>query len=235
MKSDFEVCAKKTLGTTFFDDIRIAYRCHNCHSEELDLQTTPDDHGTNLAALTGFCRPENLKVKVEVVYFNNQNEVRAIITPDISKKELLCRLEMVAKYAHKRIKTKSPMHFLLGNDLERLIVSENFAEIANFLDLNKESSRINSKEFVLSPLYLACYHNKVAVAEWLLYNKADVNDQNWKWNNMTALHCAALGKNRELVELLLKFHASLHQRDKFGHTPFVDYCIKIKLLKKRIF
>ena len=86
--------------------------------------------------------------------------------------------------------------------------------------LIRNKANVNDKNtYGYTPLYFA---NTSTIAQYLISNKANISAQNA--DGETPLHIAARQSNIDIIQLLMRNKANLHDQDHGGWIPFDHTC-----------
>lgn len=101
----------------------------------------------------------------------------------------------------------------------------------------QDGADINERNKGWTPLMLATYYNRIAIAEYLIENGADINLQKSQYrkfterfDGFTALHFAAFYGNSEIARILINSGADLSIRDSNGMMAR-DYARQYSFMK----
>jgi ankyrin repeat protein len=86
-------------------------------------------------------------------------------------------------------------------------------------EYHKGTALHNAAAMLLTNMFKVKDENRIAIAEMLIKNGADINAQN-KYG-YTPAHCAAYRCDRSMLELLAKNGADFNLENKDGDTPFM--------------
>jgi len=211
---------------TVLGDVRIRYRCQECHSESIKNSCLPV-YFKSVMNFAGECEKCEKYVPIEAAFLNPDRHDITVVSPKCTPEQLLMHLQTVANYKFvpsPRYPTyiKNAPKAPLG--LSSAILASNVHEVGRLINAMNINCVV---EGGMRALFFACHHSKEEVVRCLLNRGADVHA--WNIDAMRAIHAAARGKNLKIVELLHANGANLNDVDDYGVTPLHYACIEGQL------